>query len=323
MGVHAACRAAAFCWLGAESTRQLPPAVTLALLPQASKSPPCPAHCLSPPGIAPLLEDATTSITLFAPTDEAWAAVPPEVDLKDIEMLQQANRGCASGRAAHGRGCTAEGFRGYRAWLYAPAFRTPFLRPIHLLQILLFQITQGQVVVPDARQMLPEGELGGRRASFRWEDNEEAVAGSRQARPAALSTRPFSCSSPAPDLASGGVNLKLDTLNGAALQVRSRIVNLHEGRRPCPWPHAMLPSQRPADTPPLSCPPTNLQVVAGLDGIALRDGSSLTPDSQVVSANMMVSSDGAPLGLLEVRACQQARHTAVGVELGSNHCCRQ
>ncbi|KAI7843723.1 hypothetical protein COHA_002621 [Chlorella ohadii] len=108
------------------------------------------------PGIAPLLEDASTSITLSAPTDEAWAAVPPQVDLKDI---------------------------------------------------LLFLITQGQVVVPDTRQMLPE------------------------------------------DLASGGVNLKLDTLNGAALQV-----------------------------------------VAGLEGIALRDGSSLTPDSQVVSANTMVCS---------------------------------
>jgi uncharacterized surface protein with fasciclin (FAS1) repeats len=111
-------------------------------------------------GIAPLLEDTTTSITLFAPTDEAWAAVPPEVDVKDVETLQQ---------------------------------------------ILLFLITQGQVVVPDARQMLPE------------------------------------------DLASGGVNLKLDTLNGAALQV-----------------------------------------IAGPDGIALRDGSSMTLDSQVVSANMMV-----------------------------------
>lgn len=39
-----------------------------------------------------------------------------------------------------------------------------------------------------------------------------------------------------------------------------------------------------------------MQVLAGLDGIALRDGSSLTPDSQVVSANMMVSSGGPPLG---------------------------
>jgi len=38
--------------------------------------------------------------------------------------------------------------------------------------------------------------------------------------------------------------------------------------------------------------PTHLQVVAGLDGIALRDGSSLTPDSQVVSANTMVSRAG-------------------------------
>ncbi len=45
------------------------------------------------PGIAPLLEDASTSITLFAPTDEAWAAVPPQVDLKDVETLQQASKG--------------------------------------------------------------------------------------------------------------------------------------------------------------------------------------------------------------------------------------
>lgn len=36
------------------------------------------------------------------------------------------------------------------------------------------------------------------------------------------------------DLASGGVNLKLDTLNGAALQVRSCIACLHEAWRHCP-----------------------------------------------------------------------------------------
>lgn len=60
------------------------------------------------PGIAPLLEDASTSITLFAPTDEAWAAVPPQVDLKDVETLQQASKGgwgswlCGS-CAAHSR----------------------------------------------------------------------------------------------------------------------------------------------------------------------------------------------------------------------------
>lgn len=50
---------------------------------------------------------------------------------------------------------------------------------------------------------------------------------------------------------------------------------------------AGLLQARPSPSPcsaPMPC-----QVVAGPGGIVLRDGSTLTPDSQVVSANTMVS----------------------------------
>ncbi|KAL4434037.1 hypothetical protein ABPG75_000478 [Micractinium tetrahymenae] len=114
-------------------------------------------------GILPLLEDPAAAITLFAPTDDAWARVDTaRVDLSDRETLQA---------------------------------------------VLTFLVAQGQVVMPDPSQMLPE------------------------------------------DLATGGVLLTMDTLNGAPLQV-----------------------------------------FASPQGIALRDGSSLTPDSIIVSANNMACS---------------------------------
>lgn len=62
-----------------------------ACLPTSCPPPsPPPFHAHPPPaGVAPLLEDSSTSLTLFAPANEAWAAVPPQVDLKDTETLQQ------------------------------------------------------------------------------------------------------------------------------------------------------------------------------------------------------------------------------------------
>ncbi|PSC73189.1 barwin-like endoglucanase [Micractinium conductrix] len=108
-------------------------------------------------GLLTLLQDPTATVTLFAPTNDAWAKVARAADLTDREVLQQ---------------------------------------------VLAFHIVQGQVVIPSTQQMLPE------------------------------------------DLASGGVLLNIDTLNGAPLQV-----------------------------------------FAGPAGIALRDGSALTPDAIVVSAN--------------------------------------
>lgn len=35
-----------------------------------------------------MLQDPTTSATLFAPTNAAWARVPPSIDLGDAETLQ-------------------------------------------------------------------------------------------------------------------------------------------------------------------------------------------------------------------------------------------
>ena len=40
-------------------------------------------------GVAPLLEDPQTAITLFAPEEGAWQAVSPAVHLGDRETLQE------------------------------------------------------------------------------------------------------------------------------------------------------------------------------------------------------------------------------------------
>ena len=87
---------------------------------------PCPPRCA---GVAPLLEDSnsTASITLFAPTNDAFKAVPAAVDLKDVETLQQAS-GRAVWRARH-QARAGAGSRGVPLPLCPPASRTPSLPP--------------------------------------------------------------------------------------------------------------------------------------------------------------------------------------------------
>lgn len=115
------------------------------------------------------------------------------------------------------------------------------------------------------------------------------------------------------DLANGGVLLTVDTLNGAPLQAGQGregggrpghsfaaccVVcgSCLQGRR-CGGPQvagmpriaAMQPPARPQSSNH-SLRVTHAQVFASPQGIALRDGSQLTPDSIVVSANNVACS---------------------------------
>lgn len=105
------------------------------------------------------------------------------------------------------------------------------------------------------------------------------------------------------DLANGGVTLKLDTLNGAPLQVRG-CGGRERPALPCPacipaaevWGAGgrsaawgalgLLRTIRLCALPRLAPP---LQVFAGPGGILLHDGSTLTPDAVVVTCNLEVS----------------------------------
>ena len=60
----------------------------LAPPPASPRLPACPPPLRA--GVAPLLNDSAATITLFAPTNDAWAQVQAGlVDLRDIEVLQQ------------------------------------------------------------------------------------------------------------------------------------------------------------------------------------------------------------------------------------------
>lgn len=96
------------------------------------------------------------------------------------------------------------------------------------------------MVVPDTSMMLPEGACTCQGGSGRLLGEAPAIMHLTPAPSCRRHHLP-------PDVASGGVSLRLDTLNGA-----------------------------------------KLEVLASPDGLALRDGSALTPDSQVVAANLMV-----------------------------------
>lgn len=208
--------------------------------------------------MAPLLEDRTSAITLFAPTNDAWACVSPRVDLGDRETLQEVLLFliaqvrlfvlCAGKRAWEGIGHLPA----------APA--APSLE----------QTPASNNSIPCRRPALPAAHRRARswcptRASCCPRTWLPEASRLRSIRSRALRSRCAASSSPL-----GGVGWER---RGVGLARRgwggtSRLLTLRANPSPLPPP----------------------QVLAGPQGIALQDGSSLTPDAIVVNANNVVCS---------------------------------